>query len=76
MMELLTEHYNLKLSLFKLWLVDSPVYDRCKYSYETASNIRCDCKALAVSRFFHLGHHFLQSSDFADISVRKVLHFI
>ena len=72
MMELLRGHYNLKLSLFKLWPVDSPGCDRCKYSYEATSHIFCDCKALAVLRFFHPGHHFLQLGDFADISVRKV----
>lgn len=76
MMELLTEHYNSKWSLFKLWPVDSPGCDRCKYPYETASHILCDCKALAVLRFMHLGHYFLQWGDFVDISVRKVLHFI
>lgn len=76
MMELLTKHYTIKLSVFELWPIDSPGCDRCKYSYETASHILSDCKTLAVLRFMHLGHHFLQSGDFADISVRKVLYFI
>jgi len=39
MKELLRGHYNLKLSLFKLWPVDSPGCDRCKYSYEAVSHI-------------------------------------
>jgi len=30
-------------------------------------------EALAVSRFRHMGHHFLKPGDFADISNSKVV---
>jgi len=31
--------------------------------------------ALAVSRFRHVGHHFLKPGDFADKPISKILHF-
>jgi len=38
------------------------------------SHFLCDCEALVVLRFRHLGHHFLKLGGFANISVSKVLH--
>jgi hypothetical protein len=73
---LLTGHRNLKGHLFKLGLVDSPRCDRCKEASETASRVLCDCEALAILRFRHLGHYFLQPADFANISVSKILHCV
>jgi hypothetical protein len=35
-----------------------------------ASHVLCDCEALTVLRFRHLGHHLIPG-DFADISVGK-----
>jgi len=35
-----------------------------------------ECEALVVLRFRHLRHRFLKPSDFADIYVTKVLHFL
>jgi hypothetical protein len=52
------------------------MYDRCKLASEMASPVLCDCEALAVLRFRHLGHHLLKLGDFADNSVTKVLHFV
>jgi hypothetical protein len=72
---LLTGHCHLKGHLFKLGLVDSPGCERCRQASETASHVHCDCKALAVLRFRHLGRHFLKPGAFADTTVSKVLHF-
>ena len=33
-------------------------------------------KALATLRFRHLGHHFMTTCDFEDISVSKTVHFV
>jgi hypothetical protein len=40
------------------------------------SPVLCDCEALVVQKFRHLGQHFLKPSDFADISISMVLHFV
>ena len=37
-----------------------------------ASQVPCDCKAMAVFRFRHQGHHFLKPGDFVNISISKV----
>jgi hypothetical protein len=76
MMGLLTGHCHLKGYLFKMGLVDSPNCDKCKQASETASNVLCECEALAVLRFRDLGHHFLKPGDCTDISISKVLHFV
>jgi hypothetical protein len=68
---LLTEHYHLKGNLFKLGLVDSPGRERCKQTSEMASHAFCDCEALAVLWFMHLGNNFLKPGDFTDISISK-----
>ena len=73
---LLTGHCHLKGHLFKLGLVNSPEYNRCKQASEMASHVLCDCEALATLRFRHLGHHFMKPGDFEDISVSKILHFV
>jgi hypothetical protein len=39
---LLSGHCHLKGHLFKLGLVDSPGYDRCKQASETALHVLCD----------------------------------
>ena len=56
--------------------MDSPECDKCKQAFETVSHVLCDCEALIVLRFRHLGRHFLQPSDFDDISVGKILQFV
>jgi hypothetical protein len=73
---LLKGHCHLEGYLLKMGLVDSPRCDRCKQAFETASHVLCDCEALAVLRFRHLGHRFSKLGDFADISISKVLHFV
>jgi hypothetical protein len=72
MMGLLTGHCHLKGHLLKLGLVDSPTGDRCKQASQTTSHFLCDCEALAILRFRHLGNHFLKPGDFAEISITKV----
>jgi len=46
---------------------------RHRHAFEMASHFLCDCEALVVLRFRHLGHNFLKLG-FANISVSKVLH--
>jgi hypothetical protein len=72
----LTGQCLLKGHLFKLGLADSPWHDRHKQAVEMASHVLCDCQALQVLRFRHLGHHFMKQGDFADIFISKVLHFV
>jgi hypothetical protein len=62
--------------LFKLALVDSSGCDGCKQASERASHAPCDCEALMVLRFMHLGHEFLKTGDFADICIIKILPFV
>jgi len=54
-LSILIGHCHLKGHLFKLRLVNSLKYDRCKKALETASHILCDCDTLATLRFRHLG---------------------
>jgi hypothetical protein len=68
-MGLLTGQCHLKGHLLKVRLVDSSGCDRCKQASEMASRVFCDCEALVVLRFRHLGHPFLKPGDSADISI-------
>ena len=72
---LLIEYCHLKGHLLKLVLVNSHECDGCKQASEMTSHILCHCEALASLRYRHLGHHFLKTGDFEDISVSKILHF-
>lgn len=76
MTRLLTGHCHLKGHLFQQRLVTSPRCDRCMQASETASQVLCDCKALATLRFRHLGCHFMKSGDYEDISVSRILHLV
>jgi hypothetical protein len=58
-----TGHCHLEAHIFKLRLVNSPVYDICKQASEMASHVLCDSVALATLRFRHLGHHFMKPGD-------------
>jgi hypothetical protein len=73
MTRLLTGQCHLKGPLLKLGLVDSPRCDRCKQASKTASHFFCDCEALVVLSFRHLGCHFLKPDEFANISISKIL---
>jgi hypothetical protein len=46
------------------------------YTELLMSYILCDCEAIAYLRFCHLGHFFMEPSDFYDAPMIKVLHFI
>jgi hypothetical protein len=61
--------------VFKLGLVDGPECDGCNRHLKEPRTF-CDCDTLTVLRFMHMGHYFLKSSDFADISVSKILQDI
>jgi hypothetical protein len=73
---LLAGHCHFRGCLFKLVLVGSSRCERYKQTFETASHVLCDCETLAVLRLQHLGHYFLKPGYLADISVRKVIHFV
>lgn len=75
-MRLLPGHYHLKGHLFKLVLEGSLGWDRCKRSCKMVAPVLCDCEALVVPRFRHLGQHFLKPSDVANISISIVLHLV
>jgi hypothetical protein len=40
------------------------------------ASILCDCEAVAQIRFRHLGQFFMETSDYYDAPIDKVLHFI
>jgi hypothetical protein len=75
MLGLLTGFCHLKECLFKLGLVNSPEFDKCKQASETAPHVLCD-EVSALLRFRYLAHHLLQPGGFADTSTSKVLHFV
>jgi hypothetical protein len=65
-----------KEHLFKLGLTDDPICERCLEENESATHILCDCEAVAHVTFRHLGHFFMEPSDYYDAPIDKVLHFI
>jgi hypothetical protein len=73
---LLAGHYHLKGHLFKLGLINDPIYERCLEEDESATHILCDCEAVAHVRVRHMGQFFMEPSDYYDAPIYKVLHFI
>jgi hypothetical protein len=73
---LLTGHSHLKRHLFRLGSTDDPICERCLEEDESATHILCDSEAVAHVRFLHLGQFFMESSDYNDVPIYKVLHFI
>jgi hypothetical protein len=47
-------------------LTNSPMCKRCLEREESATHILCNCEAIAYPRFRHIGHYFIQSSDYHD----------
>jgi hypothetical protein len=74
--ELLTGHCHLKGHLLKLGLTDDPTCERCLQEDESVTHILCDCEAIAYLRFRHLCQFFIESSDYYDAPINKILHFI
>jgi hypothetical protein len=60
----------------KLGLTDDPTCERCLEKDELATHFLCDCEAIAYLRFNHLGQFFMESRDYYDAPINKVLHFI
>ena len=73
---LLRWHCHLTGHLYKLELVDSPGRDTCKQASQMASHVLCDCEALVVLRLRHLGSHFFQAVNNANISVSNTVQFV
>jgi hypothetical protein len=73
---LLTGHCHLKGHFLKLGLTDNAICERCLEEDESATNILCDCEAVALVRFRHLSQFFMEPSDYYDAPIYKVLHFI
>jgi hypothetical protein len=48
----------------------------CHEKEETASHVLCDCEALASLRFRYLGMYFMKSSDYHEVLLNKILHYI
>jgi hypothetical protein len=72
---LLTGHY-LKGRLFKLRTVNSPMCRSCHEKEEAASHVLCDCEALARLGFRYLGMYFTKPSDYHEVLLNKILHYI
>jgi hypothetical protein len=73
---LLTGHCHVKDHLLKLAITDSPIYGRCHMATKSASHIFCECVALDELIFSSLGKHFMERSDYYEIVLRKILHFV
>jgi hypothetical protein len=72
---LFTGHCRLKGHLFKLGLTDIAC-ERCLEEDESVTHILRDCKAIDYLRFLHLGQLFMEPSDYYDVPINKVVHFI
>jgi hypothetical protein len=75
-MRLLTRYCHVNGYLFKVRLIDSASFGKCKQAIETASHAPCDCKALATLRIKHLGQNFLKPGEFEDVPISKIPLFI
>jgi hypothetical protein len=75
MVRLLTGHCHLEGHLFKLGLTNVPICESCLEEDESATHNLCDCETVAHIRFRHLGHFFMQPSNYYDAPIDKVLHF-
>jgi hypothetical protein len=53
----------------------NPTCVRCLED-ETSTHILYDCGAIANLRFRHLGHFFMEPSDYYDAPINRILHFI
>jgi hypothetical protein len=53
---------------------DDPTCEKCLEVDESITHILCDCEAYL--RFRHLDQFFMETSDYYDIPINKVLHFI
>jgi hypothetical protein len=73
---LLTGHWHLKGHLFKMGFTDDSICERCLKDDESATHILCESEAIAHLRFRHLGHFFMEPSDYYDALIYKALHFI
>jgi hypothetical protein len=61
--------------LFKLGLTDDPISERRLEEDESATDVLCDCEAIAHLQFRHLGQFFMEPSDYYDTPISKVQHF-
>jgi hypothetical protein len=73
---LLTGHCHLKGHLFKMGLTDDPTCERFLEEVESATHILFDCEAIANLRFRHLDQFFKEPSDYYEVPINRVLHFI
>jgi hypothetical protein len=49
----------------------------CHEKEETVLHVLCDCEVLArLRRFRYLGMHFMEPSDYHEVSLNKILHYI
>lgn len=67
-----SRHYH----LLQLGVTNSSTCERCLEKAESATHIPCEWKAIPHLRFPHLGHYFMELSDYHDDQIRKVLSFI
>jgi hypothetical protein len=57
-------------------LTNSPTCQKFLEKDKSATDILCDCEAIAYLRFRHLGHYFMEPGDYQDAPISKILHFI
>jgi hypothetical protein len=73
---LFTGYCRLSGHLFTLGLIDDPTCERCLEKDQSVTHILYDCEAIAYLRFHQLGQFFMETSDYYDSPINKVLHFI
>jgi hypothetical protein len=69
-------HCHLKGHRFNLGLTDDPICQRCLEEDESVTHILYDCEVIVYLRFRHLGQFFIETSDYYDVPINKVLYFI
>jgi hypothetical protein len=70
---LFTGYSHLKGHLFKLGLTDDPICERRLEEDESATRVLCDSEAIAHLWFRHLGQIVMETGDYYDAPISKVL---
>jgi len=72
---LLTGHNTLRRHLYLLELLDSPLCRKCGAKEETSAHILCECEALTILRYRHLGSYFLEPEEVKSINLGAIWSF-
>ena len=71
----LTGHNTLRIHLYLLGLLDSPLCRKCRVREETSAHILCECEALASLRHAHLGSFSLEPEDIRSLVLGAIWNY-